>query len=219
MADDFRLAVEFEEEGHVLHFGRSLGAREFEQDLREQFGDGVVVTRDGRQLFLYAGTREQADAAEAVVRHALAEHEMTAKFSPVMRWHPVEERWEDASAPLPQTSADIEAEHERLEERETEEARELGYAEWEVRIDLPTHKDAVDFAKRLEDEGIAPVIRRWKYILIGTATDDDANTLAERLRAEVPQGATVQAEPSATIEYELTSQNPFAMFGGFGPKP
>jgi hypothetical protein len=35
----------------------------------------------------------------------------------------------------------------------------------------------------------------------------------------VPQGATVTAEPSATIGWEITSQNPFAAFGGFGARP
>jgi hypothetical protein len=62
-------------------------------------------------------------------------------------------------------------------------------------------------------------VRRWKYLLIGTATDDDARALAERIRAEAPEGASVKAEASATIGWELTGQNPFAPFGGFGPGP
>ena len=68
-------------------------------------------------------------------------------------------------------------------------------------MDLASHRDAVEFAERLEAEGIAPIVRRWKYILIGTATEDDARELAERLRGQVPQGATVRpsrARPSAT---------------------
>jgi hypothetical protein len=219
MADDFRIVVEFSDEGHGLHFGRLLGEREFERDVREQLGDGVLVTRDGPHVFLYTGTREQAEAAAKIVREVLAQDDMEASVSPVERWHPTEERWESASEPLPQTEGQIEAEHERREEDQAEESEELGYAEWEVRVDLPSHRDAVSFAERLEAEGIAPITRRWKYILIGTANDDDARALAERLGTEAPRGATVTAEPSATIEYEVASGNPFSLFGGFGPRP
>jgi len=218
MADDFRIVIEFSEPEHGLHFGRRLGEREFQKDLREQLGDGVLVTRDGSHVFLYAATREQADAALATVRQELADGEPQATVSPIERWHAAEERWEDASAPLPVSTAEVEAEHQRREEQQAEDSDDLGYAEWEVRVDLPSHGDAVEFAQRLEAEGIAPITRRWKYVLIGTRTDDDANALAERLRAEAPPGATVRAEPSATIEWELASNNPFSLFGGFGPR-
>src|SRR4030095_15031852 len=35
MADDFRIAVEFRDEGSLLHFGRTLREREFEKELHE----------------------------------------------------------------------------------------------------------------------------------------------------------------------------------------
>jgi hypothetical protein len=219
MADDFRIKVEFEEEGKILHFGRSLREREFAQELREELGDGVIVTRDGSEVFLYASTPEQARAAEAAVREVLEHQDAEADVSPVERWHPIEERWEDASVPLPQTGDELAAEHARQEAQEAAESRRLGVAEWEVRIDLPSHRDAVELAERLEAEGISPIIRRWKYLLIGTATDEEAAALAERIRAEAPQGASVQAEPSAAIGWELTGQNWFNAFGGFGPGP
>ena len=71
MADDYRIKVEFEDEGSILHFGRSLREREFEKELREQLGDGVIVTHDGSEVFLYASTLEQAQAAERAVREVL----------------------------------------------------------------------------------------------------------------------------------------------------
>lgn len=219
MADDFRIAVEFGDEGSLLHFGRSLREREFEKELREQLGDGVVISRDGSQVFLYASTPEQARAAERAAREELDQLGVEAEVSPVLRWHPVEERWEDASVPLPQTGDEVEAEHRRREAQQTKEAQELGYAEWEVRVDLPSHRDAVRLAEQLEQEGISPVVRRWKYLLIGTATEDDARALAERIRAEAPEGAEVKAEPSSTIGWETTGSNPFAPFGAFGPGP
>jgi len=219
MADDFRLKVEFGDEGSLLHFGRSLREREFEKDLREQLGDGVVISRDGPQVFLYASTLEQARAAERAVREELDQLGVEADVSPVLRWHPVEERWDDASVPLPETDEEVEAERRRREQQDAKEAQELGYAEWQVRVDLPGHRDAVKLADRLEQEGIKPVVRRWKYLLIGTATEDDARALAERIRAEAPKEADVTAETSSTIGWETTSNNPFAPFGGFGPGP
>jgi hypothetical protein len=219
MADDYRIAVEFEDERSILHFGRSLREREIEKELRAQLGDGVVVTHDGNEVFLYASTATQAQAAERAVREALAHQQVKAKVSPLERWHPIEERWEDASVPLPETAEQIATERRREEADEAADTEKLGYAEWEVRVDLPTHRDAVDLAERLEDEGIRPLVRRWKYLLIGTATDEQAHALAERIRAEAPQGASVKAEASATIGWELMGQNPFAPFGGFGPGP
>ena len=137
-----------------------------------------------------------------------------AAYLPIERWHPVEERWEDAEAGLPQTDAQLDAEQSRRQQDETDEAQEEGYAEWEVRIDLANHGDAVAFAEHLESEGISPIVRRWKYILIGTPTEEAAQELAARLEGEAPQGATVRAEPSAAVGWEITSNNPFSIFGG-----
>jgi hypothetical protein len=120
---------------------------------------------------------------------------------------------------LPQTDDEVEAERQRREKQDAKEAQELGYAQWEVRVDLPGHRDAVKLADQLEQEGIRPVVRRWKYLLIGTATEDDARELAERIRAEAPEGADVNAETSSMIGWETTGSNPFAPFGGFGPGP
>jgi len=218
MADDFRIQVEFEDEGHVLRFGRSLREREFENELREQLGDGVVVTRDGPEVFLYASTVDQARAAERAVREVLEHEGASAEVSPILRWHPIEQHWEDATVPLPQNAEDVQAELARQERQEAAETDKLGYAEWEVRVDLPTHHDAVDLSERLEAQGITPV-RRWKYLLIGARTDEEARALADRIRTEAPEGASVKAEPSVAIGWELTGQNPFAAFGGFGPGP
>jgi len=176
-----------------------------------------VVTRDGPRVYMYAGTRDQAAAAEHAARKALDEQDAKAEVSAVERWHTVEDRWEDASVPLPHTGAELAAEQERRQQDDIAEAREEGYAEWEVRIDLASHGDAVSFAEQLESEGISPIVRRWKYILIGTPTEEAARELASRLEGQAPAGATVRAEPSAAVGWEITSNNPFSIFGGFGP--
>ncbi len=219
MADDFRIRVEFADEGSILHFGRYLRERQFEREVREQLGSGVIVTRDGPEVFFYASTARQAAAADEAVRAVLADQQVAAEVAPLQRWHPVEESWEDASVPLPQTEAEVAAERRRQNEREADESRTLGYAEWQVRVDLATHGDAVELAERLEGEGISPLLRRWKYLLVGTATDDEARALAARIGSEAPAGAQVKAEPSSAIGWELTGHNPFSAFGGFGPGP
>src|SRR5262245_21447926 len=186
MADDDRIKVEFEDEGRVLHFGRNMHEREFEKELRDQLADGVVMTHDGNEVFLYASTPEQAHAAERAVREVLDHQGVTAEVTPVMRWHPVAERWEDASVPLPRTEEEVATEEAQEEQQEAADTTALGYAEWEVRVDLPSHRAAVEMAERLEAEGISPIVRRWKYVLIGTATDEDAKDLARRVEEIAP---------------------------------
>jgi hypothetical protein len=219
VSDDFRITIEFGQTRHGLQLLRFLGESELAEEIRERLGHRVAVSQDGRHVFLYTATQKQAQAAEEAVRQLLAQHHMHVKVLPLLRWHPLEERWEGASVQIPKTGEEIETEHERWEQQEAKETRELGYAEWEVRVDLPTHKEAVALAKRLKGEGIRPIVRRWKYLLVGTANDDEARALAERLRAEAPQAVSVKDEPSWTIIWELTAKNPYAMFGAFGPGP
>jgi hypothetical protein len=219
VANDFRLAVEFDDPDLGFHLTRLLHERELEGEIREKLGQRVVVSHEGSHVYLYTATREQAEAAAGVVGELIAEHDLGARVLPLTRWHPVEKRWEDASVPLPSTEQEIEAEHGRWEEQQAKETRELGYAECEVRVELPSHQEAVELARRLEDEGIKPISRRWRYLLIGVDNDDQAGELAELVRAQAPTGAVVKAEPSATIGWEVTANNPFAVFGAFGPGP
>jgi len=39
-------------------------------------------------------------------------------------------------------------------------------------------------------------VRRWKFLVIGANNEDDAQELAEHIRAEAPADATVVAEPA-----------------------
>jgi hypothetical protein len=60
------------------------------------------------------------------------------------------------------------------------------------------------------------VVRRHTFLLVGAANEDDAKSLAERLRGEVPAGAVVAVEPGGGMVWEVTPQNPFVLFGGLG---
>ncbi len=215
MADDFRLTVDFDDEHDGTQLVERLDARRFAAEERKRLGDRVIVTRDSGRVFFYTGTEAEARSVEEVVR---ADLESEGKHASVVleRWHPVEELWRDAAIALPATSGQVEEEHERREQREEAEAAETGVAEWEVRIELHSHAETVELAKRLEDEG-TPVVRRHTFLLVGAATEDDARELAERLKGEAPAGATVHVQPGGEMVWEVTPPNPFVnVLGGLG---
>ena len=94
---------------------------------------------------------------------------------------------------MPHTEAERQAEHQRLEDTETAESVATGIAQWQVRVDLGSHRQAVALARTLENEGRA-VVRRWKFLLVGASNEDQARELAGQIRREAPPGAAVSAE-------------------------
>jgi hypothetical protein len=178
---------------------------------RAALGERVIVSRDDEVVFLYADADERLRAAEEIVRRELGDGaEVTLE-----RWHPVAQEWQAADAPMPETEAEIDAEEDRVREREEAEAEATGYADWEVRVELPSPEETDRFADRLESEGV-PLIRRHRFVLVGAASEEDARELAERLRGEAPAGAKVEVEPSGEMVWEVMPGNPFAVFGGLG---
>jgi hypothetical protein len=214
MADDWRVTVDFDDEGDGTQLMERLSARRFAGEERDQLGGRVVVSRDGPRVFLYADSEELASGAERVARERLAEGGVEARVA-FERWHPVEQAWKDAGIPLPRTESEIEAERERQQEREAAESEASGVAEWEVRVTLPSHEATDELAERLENEGF-PIVKRATFLLVGAANRDEADALAERLRTEAPAGAKVEVEPGGGLVWEVTPQNPFAIFGGLG---
>ena len=214
MSDDWRLTVELAEEGNAPGLVNSLRELELEDAHRARVGDRVVVSQDEGNVFLYADTEERARQVNALVQERLAELGFEADVA-LTRWHPVEQRWEDASVPLPESEEEWQAEHERLQADEAAESAATGHAAWEVRAVLPTHEDTVSLAGRLEREGI-PVVRRSSFLLVGAVNEDEARALAERLRSETPAGSRIEVEPGGQMAWEVAPQNPFAIFGGLG---
>ena len=121
----------------------------------------------------------------------LREESIDATTSPVEHWLEAEERWDD------------EPKGETWEEDELER----GYAPWEVRVALPSRREARTLAETLEGEGYS-VERRWQYLIVGTASKEDAEALAKRVHGEV--------EPGGELVWETVPGNPFAIFGGLG---
>ncbi len=215
MSDDWRVTVDLEDERPVADFVERVQAVEVEGEVLERLGERVVVSHSSDRLFFYADTEEAAREVERLVGPLLSEHGLVDATVEVTRWHPVEEDWRDASVPLPEDPEGIAAERARYEARERQEARERGWTDFEVRAELPGHRETVAFARRLESEGI-PVVRRWTYLLVGAATFEEAEALARRLREEAPPGTRVIAEGSGALAWETGDGGGLAFLGGLG---
>lgn len=189
MAEDFRVEVELDDEAHGYPLRERLRALSLDDEVRDRLGSDVVVTRDGSRLFAYTSTQEQASAAERVIGELVRDDELTADIR-VTRWHPVAEEWRDASQPLPSTPVDEQREYAEREAAEEQEARAEGEFDWRVVIELPSRDDAGDLARRLSGEGLQAK-RRWRYVMVGVATEERADELAERLRDELGDSADV----------------------------
>jgi hypothetical protein len=195
MSDDWRIRIELPEEGHAEsllgRLGMDLGTDEAKHLAKELEGRRLAVSQDDNELFVYASSAAEAEHARKIAEAELADEGIEATTSAVERWLPDEERW---TGEPPQ---------------ETWEQEELdrGYAPWEVRVERETHAEADELAEELEGEGY-DVVRRWRYLIVGAASEEEARQLAERVHGEV--------EPGGEVVWEVTPQNPFAVFGGLG---
>lgn len=214
MNDDWRLQVDLHDSGHFAQLGEGLGARELEHDLSDAFHDRVIVSRDGDRVFLYAGSREQAESARQAIVALDERHGWSADLD-LKRWHPAAEEWEDPDRPLPEDGAATAAEREELMAAERRQTEESGHPEFEVRVDLLSRHDAIHFAEKLRDEGLSTV-HRWRFLLVGASDEDSAKALAERIRNEAPPGSKVSVEGTWSAAYDERPPNPFAILGGLG---
>jgi hypothetical protein len=192
VAEDFRVEVELDDEAHGYPLRERLRAVNLDDEAREQLGRNVVVTRDGSRMFAYTTTEAQAREAERVISGLVADEGLSADLA-VTRWHPVAEEWRDASLPLPDTAEEEELEYEEREAAERREAAEEGEFDWHVVADLRSRESARDLQRKLSDEGL-PATRRWRYVTVGAVTEERAEELADRLRAELGDPGDVWIE-------------------------
>jgi hypothetical protein len=200
VADDWRVTVTFRDEADVQQAVQSVREHEVEDDVRSRLGHRVAMSVDGPIVFLYVGTEDTAREADRVVHEVLAQHQLSAEFT-LDRWHPLEEEWEDVSVPMPDTAEQRAAEHRRLIDAETQESLAAGQAGWEVHVDLPSHRQAVELAERLQAEGRS-VIRRWKYLVVGVNNEDDASALAGAIGQEISAKASVHIQAVPFIHFD-----------------
>lgn len=175
-AEDWRVEVELDDEEHGFSLGERLRALDLDDEARKRLGRRVIVTRDGSRLFLYTGSRQEADEAARVVRELLSAERLTAELR-TTRWAVDAEEWQEpAGAPSP---ADAE-----------------GHG-WSVHVRASDRAEAVELEERLRGEGL-PVERRWSYLTVGAQTEEQAEELAARLGRELP-GAEVEIDATADV--------------------
>jgi hypothetical protein len=190
--DDWRLRVELPEVGSLLDRLRAGLSTEADELARELEEHRLAVTHDEDTVFVYAASLRQAEQARAVVEAELREAGLQPVLVAIEQWLADEERWDDEPP-----GADTE-----------EEVLARGFAPWEVRVTCPTAAEARALAERLEAEGYG-VVRRFRYVLAGAASREEAQALANRLHGEV--------EPGGELVWEVTRTNPFALIlGGLG---
>jgi hypothetical protein len=213
MDDDWRLQIDLDDDGVGGEIADHLRSSELEHDLAVDFDKRVIVSHEGERIFLYAGDREQLERARGVVEKFVDGKGWKANLE-LRHWHKVAEDWEDPDVAEPTTAVEEEAEHERLMQTEDEEvAARGGLAEFEVRVEFPSHAEAREFAEKLKGEGFEPV-RRWRYLVVGAADEDAAKELADRIRAEAPADSKVTAEGSLAAAWAERPVNPFFFLGG-----
>lgn len=191
--DDWRIRIELSE-GHgprvLERLGIELGSRA--RELAKELADHrLAVTHDADTVFVYAASAAAAAQARAVVEAELADAGIVPRELVVEHWLANEDRWDSEPA-----QPDVE-----------EELVARGYAPWEVRVPCSTHEAADELADSLEAEGYE-VVRRWTYVIVGLASREEAEALAERLHGEVEAGGE--------LVWEVMPQNPFVIFGGLG---
>jgi hypothetical protein len=191
--DDWRIRIKIEDgqaSGLLERLGLELGdeASELAQELEKR---RLAVSYDDDEVFVYASSRAEAERARAVIQAELRDLGTAAVTGPVEHWLEDDERWDD----------------EPPDESWEEDELERGYAPWEVRVSCKSHREARELADQLEQEGYS-VERRWRHLIVGTASNEEAKTLAARLHGEV--------EPGGELIWETVPGNPFAIFGGLG---
>ncbi len=187
--DDWRVEVHLEADQHGESLGDKLNSLHLDDEARKLLGGSIIVTRDGSHLFLYAWHRQSAEEAERTVRNLL-EHEGLSGEVQLMRWHPGADEWKPASEPMPETGAELDAEIEDHEERARREFEQTGHYDWEAIVELPSLKEARNFAKQLHDRDL-PVRRRFHYLIVGALTEENARELAAELDEISPEGSAV----------------------------
>jgi hypothetical protein len=194
MSDDWRIRVELGETANAEALLGRLGVDLAEESRRlaeELKGRRLAVSNDEDTVFVYLDSPAELGRARQIVEAELSDEGIQPTEVVNERWLPEEERWSG------------EAPAETWEEEELEQ----GHAPWEVRVELDSHGEAEQLADQLEGEGY-DVARRWRYLIVGASSEEEARELARRLHGE--------AEPGGEVVWEATPGNPFAVFGGLG---
>lgn len=89
------------------------------------------------------------------------------------------------------TEARISHDHKQRQDRRR--SAETGVAQWQVWVELRTHRDTVVLAKWLSADGKS-IVRRWKSLVAAAPCEDDAHHLAATIQRYSAADATVHVK-------------------------
>jgi hypothetical protein len=215
MNDDFRVHFTLPNHANPKDLQKSFQDTGLTHLLGEQL-QHIAVSIDGNEVFLYAGSDQDAEQVASAVT-AFGKESGWTITPEIRRWHPAAEEWEDPSAPLPVASDAVAAEHAEVIAAERAETAKYGLTEWEVRVQCDSHADCVSLAATLRSEGI-PNVRRSRYLLIGVTDEDTGAQILERVKGMA--GVTGASFESTLRGVEMAAAeekgraNPFRLFTG-----
>jgi hypothetical protein len=190
MDESWRISIKFHDQLHTM---RKSSAKKVIRDLRSHLG-GIRVVRGKTDVLLYADTAEGAEEAQRVAQEVLARHNSAAVVQ-LEHWDVASEAWQAPSARSSSASSEQRAAHERRQRQEREQSMATGQAAWQVRVDLPSHRDVSSLSEHLKSEGW-PVVQRRKHLIAGANCEDEAAALAHEIERYCGADAVIRLERS-----------------------
>ena len=183
MADDWRVCIGF---GDLPRSSRDSFRQAVITELGSRLGDQVAISSNATQIFVYAPGIGLADEAAQVAREVLARLNINGPVQ-TEGWSSREQEWQDADE-MPVDPALARQEQERarrayIQEQERERSVRSGFPAWQVRVELPSHRDVVALAGQLAAQGWR-VRRRIRSLIVWANCEDDATGLARALSAD-----------------------------------
>ena len=184
--------------------------------LGSRLGDQVRVSLSSIEFILEAPSAGSADEAAQVAREVLARYDVSAPVR-TERWSPRDQEWRDVTdKPSADVAAEQQAEHEYRQEQERERSRRAGFPAWQVRVEVPSHRDVVALAGHLAAQGWR-VRRRRRHLLVGADCEDDAKGLVRELSGDGRADAeTAFRVGRVSYSYMLFDASPTQVTGGGG---
>jgi hypothetical protein len=184
--------------------------------LGSRLSDQVRVTSSSIEFILEAPSAGSADEAAQVAREVLARYDVSAPVRTERR-SPRDQEWRDVTdEPSAVIDAERQAEHEYRQEQERERSRRVGFPAWQVRVEVPSHRDVVALAGYLAAQGWR-VHRRRRHLLVGADCKDDAKGLVRELSGDGRTDAeTAFRVGRVSYRYMLFDPYPTQVHGGGG---
>ena len=186
LGDDFRVCIASRDLPELMSQQRLT------RELSSRLGYQVKASWDKGQVVWYAPSARSADEIAQVAREmleleVLARHDIGRyQRAPVRteRWIRRDQDWRDVTdVPSAVIAAELQAEHEYLQEQEREGSRRAGFPAYRVRVDVPSHRDVVTLAGHLAAQGWG-VRRRRRNLFVGAVCEDDAKGLVRALSGD-----------------------------------